>query len=255
MQIDKKSKGIKLWAIAVWLIIWQIAAVLMEQEIFLVSPVSVVRTWIEMLKTQEFYSRVWFSTLRVLYGFLIGMLLGSVIGALAARIKFIRDLMTPLISVVRAIPVASFIVLAVFFLSDNTLSIFISFLICFPVFYSNVLQGVESADAALLEMANVFRIHPLRKMLHIYLPAVYPYLLAAVSVSIGLAWKSGIAAEVIAIPDGSIGDRLYYVKMYYLTGELFAWTLTIVIMSLITETVMKLIVRLFGRRLQGGRKI
>ncbi|MBQ3080685.1 MAG: ABC transporter permease subunit [Clostridia bacterium] len=253
MSNKKHKNGIKLWAVVFWLIIWQLAAVVMKQEIFLVSPVSVMKTLYEMMKQREFYTRILFSTIRVLYGFTIGMLLGALIGAISAKMRFIRDLMSPLISVIRSIPVASFILLAVFFLSDGALSVFIAFLICFPVFYTNMLTGVQSADVQLLEMAHVFRLSPFKKIRHIYFPAVYPHLLSAVSVSIGLAWKSGIAAEVIAIPDGSIGERLYYVKMYYLTGELFAWTLTIVLLSLITDFACRLIVKLIGHRLSGRR--
>jgi len=250
MSNKKNGRGVKLWAVAFWLIVWQIAAVSMKQEIFLVSPVSCVKTLIEMMKTRAYYERILFSTLRVLHGFAYGMILGSLMGAVSARVNAVRSLMAPLIAVIRAIPVASFIILAVFFLTDEQLSVFISLLICFPVFYTNVMSGCLNADRQLLEMAKVFRLSPIKKLMHIHLLNVYPYIRSAVSVSIGLAWKSGIAAEVIAIPKGSIGDRLYYVKMYYLTGELFAWTITIILLSLLCEALMQMLLGIFGRRLE-----
>lgn len=254
MSNKKNGRGVKLWAVAFWLIVWQIAAVSMKQEIFLVSPVSCVKTLIEMMKTREYYERILYSTLRVLHGFAYGMLFGSLLGAVSAKVAAVRSLMAPLIAVIRAIPVASFIILAVFFLEDAQLSVFISLLICFPVFYTNVLNGVQNVNGQLIEMADVFRIGPVKRIVHIHLPNLYPYIRSAVSVSIGLAWKSGIAAEVIAIPAGSIGDRLYYVKMYFITGELFAWTITIILLSLLCEAACQMLLHLFGRRLEGKNK-
>lgn len=104
-----------------------------------------------------------------------------------------------------------------------------------PVVYSNVLQGIKTTDMKLLEMAKVFRVTPVKKALYIYLPHLKPYILSACSVSLGLSWKAGIAAEVIGIPTGSIGEKLYQAKVYLSTPDLFAWTVVIIVISILFE--------------------
>ena len=112
---------------------------------------------------------------------------------------------------------------------------FIAFLIVFPVIYANVLQGVRSTDPKLLEMAELYKVPWYRRFFYIELPSIRPYLLSACTISIGMAWKSGIAAEVIGVVTGSIGGALYQSKIYFETADLFAWTIIIVILSVLTE--------------------
>ena len=136
---------------------------------------------------------------------------------------------------IKSVPVASFIILCLIWLSSGSLSVFISFLMVLPIVYTNMLQGIQSTDSKLLDMAHVFRMSWFRKLRYIYIPHLKPYLMSACSVSIGLAWKAGIAAEVIGIPDGSIGEKLYEAKVYLDSADLFAWTFVIVFVSVIFE--------------------
>jgi len=147
----------------------------------------------------------------------------------------VRELLSPLVAAVKTVPVASFIILALVWLSSRSLSFFISFLMVFPPVYLNVLEGICQTDRKLLEMAKVFRVPLWRRVRGIYLSAVLPYFRAAVSLGLGLCWKAGIAAEVIGLPAGSLGERLYTAKVYYMTPDLFAWTAVIVAVSVVFE--------------------
>ena len=130
---------------------------------------------------------------------------------------------------------ASFIILALVWLKSSQLSFFIAFLMVFPPVYLGVLTGIGQTDPRLLEMAKVFQVPFRRQVRYLYLPAIAPHFRSAVSVGLGLCWKSGIAAEVIGLPDGSMGERLYMAKVYFLTPELFAWTAVIVAVSVLFE--------------------
>ena len=223
--------AVRLWAVLLWLAVWQAAAMLLGQELFLVSPVKVLMRLWELVRTGDFWKRALASSGNIMGGLLLGALLGVALGALSAVSRFVKQLLAPLIAVIRAIPVASFIILAVVWLGPKHLGCFISLLICLPVFYTNTVTGIASADRKLKEMAEVFRFFPMKKLRVIYLPALLPYFKSACDVAVGLAWKSGTAAEVIAIPAGSIGEKLYRAKIYYETGDMLAWTLTIVLLS------------------------
>ena len=246
-----KAAGVKIWAVAFWLIVWQLAAMAIKQEILLVSPVSMLERWMELVSEADFWRRVAFSSVRILEGLVLGVTLGSVFGVLASRFSYVRDLMTPLISVIRAIPVASFIILALAWVSEKSLSAFISFMICFPVFYTNVLNGAKSVDKSLVEMARVFKLGAVKRFRYIFVPAVFPYLKTAFNVSVGLAWKSGTAAELITVPTGSIGELLHQAKIFLETADNLAWAFTIILLSLLFEGVCRGVLYLIERILKG----
>ena len=130
---------------------------------------------------------------------------------------------------------ASFIILALVWLDARSLSLFISALMVFPPVYLNVLEGLRQTDPKLLELARVYRIPFRRRVRGIYLPQVLPYFRSASSLALGLCWKAGAAAEVIGLPAGTIGERLYTAKVYLQTPDLFAWTAVILILAAVFE--------------------
>lgn len=217
------------------LAIWQTAAMLLGNSLLLVTPLTVVKKLVFLVSEPGFLSSVGFSFLRIVSGFLLALVTGCLVAVIAGRYSFAETILWPYIAVIKSVPVASFIILCLIWLSSKSLSVFISFLIVLPIIYQNTLQGIKSTDKKLLEMAEVFRIGPLRRLKYIHIPNLKPYLISACSVSIGMSWKAGIAAEVIGIPDGSIGERLYEAKIYLSSGDLFAWTAVIVAVSIAFE--------------------
>lgn len=184
------------------------------------------------------------------WGFLLGTSVGCLLAALASRFAVAEVLLMPYMAAVKSVPVASFVIIALIWLSSSQLSVFITFLIVLPVIYSNILKGLQSTDRKMLEMADAFGVPVIRRLIYIRLPQIKPYLMSASSVAMGLAWKSGVAAEIICIPDGSIGESLYFAKVYLNTPELFAWTLTIVILSVGFEKLFCLLLKLFFREVE-----
>ncbi len=241
---------IRLWAVVFWLAVWQIASMVIHQDLFLVSPVRVVVRLGQLVTEGFFWSSIANSLLRIGGGFLLAVVSGVVLGALAARFRRVQELLAPLMLAVKSIPVASFIILALMLFSSRHLAVLISFLIVLPVIYTNVLAGIRSADRQLLEMARVFRIPAARRIRYIYLPQVLPYFLSACTVALGLSWKAGVAAEVIGMPEGSIGEQLQQAKIYLNTPDLLAWTVVIVLVSLGFEKLFLALIRRAAKRLE-----
>ncbi len=218
-------------AVLLALALWQCAAMLLNESLLLVAPTRVcVRLW-ELIREEGFWSSVFYSLWRILLGFLFGACAASLLAVLSYRFPFTETLLWPYVMAVRTVPVASFIILALVLFSSSRLSVLISFLMVFPVLYSAILQGLKSTDRQLLEMARTYRLPWQRRLGYIFMPQIKPFLLSSCTTALGLAWKSGIAAEVIGIPDGSIGERLYQAKIYLATADLLAWTVVIVILS------------------------
>ena len=231
---------IRPWAAAVWLLIWQgasmaLAAAYPHGELLLASPVSALVRLGELALTGDFWRTIGNSALHIFGGFLLSCLLAAVLAALAARFHPVRELLAPLVAAVKAVPVVSFIILALVWLRGQDLSLFISGLMVFPPVYLNVLAGIDAADPQLLEMARVFRVPFRRTLGGIWIPQVLPYFRSACSLALGLCWKAGAAAEVIGLPAGTIGERLYTAKVYFMTPDLFAWTAVIVAVSVLFE--------------------
>lgn len=230
-----KPRTIKAWAVVLWLAVWQVGGMALGQEILLVSPVSVLVRVVQLAVSADFWHSILFSLVRIAGGFLLAATAGVLLAGLAARFRRVEELLAPLILAIKAIPVASFIILVLIWVSSRNLSVLISFLMVLPVVYTNVLSGIRCTDPQLLEMAQVFDLPALRCVRYIYVSQVLPYFRAACTVALGLCWKSGIAAEVIGIPKGSMGEKLYSAKIYLDTPDLFAWTLVIVLISLAFE--------------------
>lgn len=246
-----KALGKRALAILFWLLAWQALSAAVDQQILLVSPLSALTTLARLMGSADFYRAVALSFGRILLGFSLAVAAGVILGILAARFSLIRALLGPLMAAIKATPVASFVILALVWISARNLSVFTGFLMVLPVIYLNVVQGLQSADEKLLQMARAFDLGLGRRARAIYLPALFPYFLTGCQLSLGICWKAGIAAEVIGQPAGSIGDKLYRAKLFLSTDELFAWTVAVVLLSVALE---KAVLCLIGRlqRLYGG---
>ena len=243
-------------AIIVAILLWQLLAMKLDQKLLLAAPVDVAKTLGVLVKSQEFYSAVAYSMGRILFGLLIGAAVGTVCALLAGRWHFMEVFFWPYFSAMKATPVASVVILCLVWLSSRRLSVFIVFLVVTPVIYTNILAGIKNLDLKMKDMARVFGINGLRRLLYVYLPELKTYIIAAFTLATGMAFKAGIAAEVIGTPGGSVGKMLYNAKVYLETPELFAWTLVIIVLSVVVEQViLKLVKWMFAglqRHVVGG---
>lgn len=239
-----KTALLRILAFALALLLWQVAAMAVGEQVLLASPLSVLGELFAILTASKSYAVIFTSAARILSGFFAGFLLAAVLAVLASRFPILETLLFPYMITIRSIPVASFIVVAWVFLDAKALSGFISFLIVLPVVYNNLQEGLHARDRALDEMASVYSIPFGRRLFYILRPQLRPTLLSATETSVGLSWKSGIAAEVIAMTSHTIGENIYNSKVWLDTPALFAWTVVIVLASLASEKLILLALRL-----------
>lgn len=247
MEVLNKSAKWKLLSVLLALVLWQLTAMYVGTDLLLASPIQVIARLGTVWKEPGFFSTVLFSMLRISAGFLLALAAGILLGIAAGRFRILEWLLWPYVLTVKTVPVASFIILSLLWLDYRQLTVLISFLIAFPVIYSNALQGIRSTDGKMKELASLYRIPWTRQLLYLYLPSVKPYLLSAVSVSVGMAWKAGVAAEVIGLIDGSIGEMLYQAKVYFQNADLLCWTLLIILFSLLSEKLFVFLLKLSFR--------
>jgi len=222
-------------AIVFALLVWQGVAMAVGHKFLLASPLDVAVRLCGIWREEGFFARVFGSLGHIALGFLLGLGVGSLLAVVSGRFRIVETMLAPFMTTAKTVPVASFIVIALIWLRSSSLSVFISFLIVLPVIYANVLGGIKSIPREMNEMAQVFRLSMPRRLVYIWLPNIKPYLLSACGASLGMAWKAGVAAEVIGLASGSLGEALYEAKVYYNTVDLFAWTVVIVLVSVVFE--------------------
>lgn len=218
-----------------WLILWQIVSSWINKPIYLVGPIETLQALGRLMGSTSFWRAVWGSLARIGAGFGLAAVMGLLWGSLAHFVSFVKELLSPVVSLMKTVPVASFVILALIWAGAEQLALVISFVVVFPMIYLNTIAGLEATDPQLLEMAQVFRIRWWDRLWQIYRPALAPYLLSACQVALGMSWKSGIAAEVIGTPEFSIGENLYMAKVFFSTDELFAWTAVVIMLSFLFE--------------------
>ena len=239
---------------AFWLGVWQGCALLVDRhvggrgnELLLPYPASVWSALVSLVGAGEFWAAVVTSLGRIALGLAAGIALGAALAVLTCVSPWADRLLSPAVRVVRAAPVASFILLVLLWTGRNTVPAVISAMMVTPVVWDNLSRGIQAMDPKLLELARCYRFTKLKTVTLICLPALRPYILTALTTATGLAWKSGVAAEVLCLPEPSLGQRIYYTKYYLDIPELFAWTAVTVALSMALERLLRACLAKWGR--------
>ncbi|MGI5966965.1 ABC transporter permease subunit [Anaerotruncus sp. AF02-27] len=235
---DKHPFPTRIIVIVLWLLLWQAAYLAVGEDLLLASPAATLVRVAQLAVSGSFWGIIVQSLGRILTGFLLGLVCGTAVAFATAHSRWAHAFVSLPMNIIKATPVASFVILALVWISGKNLSVFIAFLMVLPLVWSNVHQGIKSTDPKLLEMAKVFRLPHASVLRSITVPAALPYFLSAARVGLGFSWKAGIAGEVIAIPTAAIGTQLYNAKVYLETVDLFAWTAVIILLSVLLERMM-----------------
>ena len=247
-KLAKKLLGISVAAVF-WLLIWEIVARIVDVS-FIFPPLSDIFSALgKLISTKRFYLTVAASFSRILCGLTIGAVVGIVLAPLTNYSAVARMLLSPLMTVVRATPIASFILVLWLLIGSDNVPVTVTALMVTPIVWQNLSDGFSAIDPQLDEVCKIYRIKGLRRFRILVVPTLIKYLIPGIITSAGLAWKSGIAAEIIAYTTNSIGKEIFNAKNFLESGEMLAWTMIVIVFSLIFETLLGLL----GRRVSSGK--
>lgn len=252
----EKSGGARAFArkagiIAFWLAIWQLLDVIIDNRLVLAGPIRVAQALVEQIGQPDFWVICGASFGRIALGFLLSFVVGFLLALMSCRHRLFRDFVDPIISLLRTISVASFIILLLIWVGNQALTVFLAFFIVLPLIYTNMVTGFESVDRQMLEMARVYGISKWRTFLYIYRPAFMPFLMSSTKISLGMTWKSGIMAEVLATPKPSIGKEMATARTFLDTPDLLAWTVVVMVLSFLFEKAFMELLKRANRPLGG----
>lgn len=228
-----------------WIFVWHIFSVIISQDIILPSPMEVFFRILELMGEYESYLTILNSFLKIFLGFILGGIVGIFLAIFSKKYNIIYSLFTPMINVIKVIPVPSFIILALVWVDSNKLSILISFLMVVPIFFFNIYKGLNIVDKKIIEMANVYKISKFDILIYIYIPVLYNILLSTLILGFSMALKSGIASEVIGMTSFTIGGKLQEAKVLLESKDVLAWTVIIVFISIIFEKILNYMMKKF----------
>ena len=252
---DKERIALRVCIALLWLGLWQLLAMCVGRDFILSSPLQVLTHLCSLALTADFWQTLLCSALHILSGFAIGLVSGVFTATCSAHHRLFREIISPLCAVIRAIPVASYVVLALFWLPSRSLSVFISAMVTYPLIYAATLAEIGRTDNKMLEMARLFRLPRRRRILYCHVLPALPGMAVNCSSAIGMAFKSGVAAELICIPGGTVGERLYRAKVYLMNGELLAWTVALILLSTACSRLLAYLLRIWEGRLCRGSRI
>ena len=250
----KKSPKEKMQTVLIvlfWLTVWELADRIIQNRIVLSGPMHIISALFEQIMQPDFLIICATSFGRIAAGFLLSFALGFLMALAAYHVKLVRMFLEPIFVTLKTVPMISFVIMLLIWVGNQALTIYLSFLIVLPLIYTNMLAGFENVDKSMLEMAKVFELSPWKKFMYIYRPAFMPFLISGSKVALGMSWKSGIMAEVVGTPKPSIGREMFAAKQYLATADLFAWTVVVVVLSIVFEKVFMLLIKQANRPLGG----
>lgn len=218
-------------AIVFWFAVWYIVALRVDSDLLFPSPFTVFNRVFELASEKQFYMTLLVSLLRIVVGIVAAVVLGVILAILTELIEPLRIIVHPAMTLIKATPVASFILLALVWISRTLIPVFIVILIVLPIIWGNISEGIRSLDRGIIEMLRLYKVPLYKQLIHFYIPSIAPYFRSALLSSSGLGWKSGVAAEVLTVPTYAIGKMLFEAKQYLETVDLFAWTFAVIILS------------------------
>lgn len=223
--------------------VWIICSVIVSSSLILPPPLQVLKAIIELCGSSSFWHDFAFTFLRVILAFCVSMICGFILGVAAGYFKSAEYFLEVPLSIIKASPVISFILIAFFWFKSGTVPVVIAVVMTLPAIVGDVKAGIQNTDLSLLKMAKVYRLSAFQVFWNIRMNAVKPFLQSAAKTAFGLCWKVVAAGEVLCLPKYSAGTILHTSQMHLETARVIAVTVLLVVSSLLVEKLFVLVYR------------
>lgn len=220
---------------------WQLLSWQMAQPQLIPSFPDLIRALFRLVYSPGFLVSIGTTCLRACVGLLLSLAAASITAFLLNRSEGIRLLFMPWLSLLRSVPVISFILLALIFLNPEMIPLLIAFLTMYPLLTENLLKGLMNRRDSWKMLARQFHLNAWNRLFQINYPQLKPYLFSGLASAVGFGWRAIIMGEVLSQCVDGIGKRMKEAQVFIDVPELIAWTLVAIVLSWLTD---KLISRL-----------
>ncbi len=231
---------------AFWLAVWVLMAGFVAQPLILPGPGAVVVALLRLVCDVGTWAILAGSGARILGGLALAAVCGGLLAGISSRSQAFARLVAPALSFVKATPVACVVVLLLIWLGSARVSIAVVFLMALPGVYFSLVEGLAQVDQPLEQMFRLHGVQGWRLFCAHTWREVLPFVLSCARAVIGMSWKAGVAAELIGMATGTVGERIYQAKLLIETADLLAWTVLVVMASWACERVLVWLLRASG---------
>ncbi len=228
-----------------WVAAWEILARIIDLPFVLPTVADTLKELVSLFGTWDFYAKVFLSFARISVGFILGVVLGIAFAFLTHYSTIARALLRPLLTVLKATPVASFIMVLWLLIGSSLVPSFIAVIMVAPIVWQNLDEGFLAIDKNLDEVCEIFSVSKKKRIKILVIPTLVKYLIPSLLASAGLSWKAGVAAEIISYTNNSIGKEIYQAKAFFEAEKMFAWTIIVIILSISIEKLLKYLKKRF----------
>ena len=229
--------------IAVYIVIWQLLSMLVGSRLLLLpSPLDTLRSMYEIVASATGWQSIGMTFIRIIFGYVFGCVLGIGLAVLTSHFHIFEWLFNPLRSLIKTTPITSFALILLVSVVSGVVPVIVAMIVVVPMIWQTMEEAIRNRDVKLSEMAQIY-LSPWKKFCFVTLPQVMPRFYASASTALGFAWKAVITAEILALPKFGIGRQMQFHKIHIEIPELFAWTLLVIILSVILESFLKFILR------------
>ncbi|WP_422484819.1 ABC transporter permease [Gudongella sp. DL1XJH-153] len=234
-----QDKGLKLISALFLIGVWSLLSLFVGKEVLIPSPLATLNSLIEIVGEEGFLKTVFYTMARSLGGFFSSLLLAVFFGGLSKWSRTVRLLFKPFAEFLSSVPVIAIILLALIWLHNSLVPLFVGFLVVFPIMYETVLSSLDGIDKGLLQMAKVYKVRKLALIRDIYIPVIFQGLSNISATTLSTTLKMVVAGEVLSQPGFSIGADLQLQRMYLNTAGVFAWIIVILVISKVLNVLVE----------------
>ena len=220
---------------------WQIIAVLTDRPEFIPSIPQLVRTLLELSATEKFYQSIGMTTFRGIIGMVLSTSLAIGAASLFVRFRLLYELSAPALTLMRSVPVISFILLALIFLNPESIPLLIAFLTMFPLLTENLTKGLYSLCPESLILARQFRLKRINTLSQIIYPQLKPFLYSGLASAAGFGWRAIIMGEALSQCASGIGSDMKLAQSFIDVPALMVWTFIAILISFLFDKGIRLL--------------
>ena len=216
-------------------VFWQLLSWQMAQPQLIPTFPDLIRALFRLVYSPGFLVSIGTTLLRACAGLLLSLVAASITAILLNRSEGIRFLFMPWLSLLRSVPVISFILLALIFLNPEMIPLLIAFLTMYPLLTENLLKGLMNRRDSWKMLARQFHLNAWNCLFQINYPQLKPYLFSGLASAVGFGWRAIIMGEVLSQCVDGIGKRMKEAQVFIDVPELIAWTLVAIVLSWLTD--------------------
>jgi NitT/TauT family transport system permease protein len=235
-----RNRLISVAGIVLLIAFWKVVSFLAGSEQIFPSPENTLISVIHVFQREGFWISLINTISRGLSGFIISFFLSFMVGIPAGINRSVYLIINPFIVAVRSTPIISLILLAIIWLGNEYVPVFIAVLTMFPIMTTNIADGIRNVDPSLIEMGKVYGVGRRRILHEISIPSIIPFIFSGISTALGFGWRAIIIGEVVAQPRFGIGTQMQISHIYLQVSELIAWTFIAIVISYFFESAVRL---------------